>query len=64
MDNYMAANGFGAGCNYLIFIALTASHLPVVSARPAAFVIAAVIALAVNYTGTRFLAFRQVETSR
>jgi putative flippase GtrA len=56
---YMVSNGFGAACNYLIFIALTASRLPLVSERAPAFVAAAAIALVVNFTGTRLLAFRR-----
>ena len=57
---YMASNGFGAGCNYVIFVALTASRAPVVSERVPAFIAAAAMALLVNYAGTRFLAFRRV----
>jgi putative flippase GtrA len=61
---YMAANVFGAGCNYVIFIALLASPLPLVSDRAPAFIVAAVAALAVNYTGTRFLAFGRAEAPK
>ena len=56
---YMAANGFGAACNYAVFVALTASHMPWISEPRPAFVAAAIIALVVNYTGTRLLAFRR-----
>ena len=55
----MLSNGFGAGCNYLIFAGLTLSRAPVVSERIPAFLIAAAAALLVNYAGTRFLAFRR-----
>jgi putative flippase GtrA len=56
---YMLSNGFGAGCNYVIFAGLTLSRAPVVSERVPAFLIAAAAALLVNYAGTRFLAFRR-----
>ena len=57
---YMVSNGFGAACNYAVFVALTASHIPWLSERTPAFVAAAVVALFVNFTGTRLLAFRRV----
>ena len=56
--SYMLANGAGALCNYLVFISLIASRAPVLSDRPVAFVAAAVIALGVNFTGSRLVAFR------
>jgi putative flippase GtrA len=55
---YMLANGAGALCNYLVFLGLIASRAPVLSDRPTAFVIAAVVALGVNFTGSRLVAFK------
>lgn len=55
---YIAANGVGALCNYLTYLALTATGAPVLSAPAPAFLIAAVVGLMVNFAGSRRLAFR------
>lgn len=54
---YMVANGFGAACNYAIFVALVLSRLPLVSQHLVALAVGSGLALAINYTGTRLLAF-------
>ena len=56
--SYMAANAAGAGCNYLVFLGLTSSGWPLASEPHVGFVAAAVAAMAVNFTGSRFVAFR------
>jgi putative flippase GtrA len=55
---YMLANGLGALCNYVVFLGLIGSGLPLASAPVVAFVTAAAVALAVNFTGSRLIAFR------
>jgi putative flippase GtrA len=54
---YMAANSIGAGVNYLVFLALTATLLkgqPVLAAAAGA-----VAGLAFNFTASRLTAFRR-----
>lgn len=54
---YMGSNGFGNLCNYLIFVALVSSRLPVVSDKLIALTTGALTAWAINYLGARMIAF-------
>ncbi|MDP8916840.1 MAG: GtrA family protein [Pseudomonadota bacterium] len=55
---FMAANAFGALCSYALFVGLIATGLPWISAPLPALAIASAAAWAVNYAGSRMLAFR------
>ena len=55
---YLAANSLGAACNYLVFLGLTGSGVPVLSQPLAALAVGSVIGWGVNYTGSRMLAYR------
>ena len=55
---YLAANGFGAACNYTLFLSLSGSGLPLVSHPMAALAVASALGWAVNYAGSRMLAYR------
>lgn len=57
---YMGSNGLGNLCNYLIFLALAASRLPVVSGKVEALTVGSLTAWAINYLGARHIAFRDL----
>ena len=59
---YLLANGFGALCNYVVFVFLTHSGLPLAGRPVPAFLAAAGVGLLVNYLGSRSLAFRTAPT--
>jgi putative flippase GtrA len=54
---YMGSNGFGNLCNYLIFVGLVASRLPLLSGKFTALTIGSLTAWAINYLGARLIAF-------
>ena len=54
---YMAANGFGNFCNYLIFVSLVSLHQAVASNYYVALCASSLTAWAINYAGTRLLVF-------
>lgn len=54
---YMGSNGLGNLCNYLIFLGLVASGLPVVSGKLEALTVGSLSAWAINYLGARLIAF-------
>lgn len=56
---FMLANGFGGGCNYLMFVALAATKWPFVSGMSAAFMIAGGTAYVINYAGVRLFVYGQ-----
>jgi putative flippase GtrA len=55
---FMTANSFGALCSYAVFVTLLQLRLGLVSEPLPALAIASVVSWAVNYTGSRVLAFR------
>lgn len=54
---YMGSNGVGNLCNYLIFLGLLHSGLPLLSGKLAALAIGSLTAWAINYVGARLVAF-------
>jgi putative flippase GtrA len=59
---YMTTNGFGNFCNYWIFVTLVSTHWPVISAPLFGLTVGSLTAWVMNYTCTRYLVFRAVET--
>ena len=59
---YMACNGVGNLVNYLVFVGLVATGLPVVSNHYAALCTGALIAWTINYSGARLWTFRRQRT--
>ena len=55
---YLAANAVGALFSYVLFLALLAADLPVLSTPLGALAAASVASWAVNYTGSRLLSYR------
>lgn len=55
---FMAANAFGALCSYAVFVLLVGTGLPVISEPLPALAAASGLSWAVNYAGSRVLAFR------
>jgi putative flippase GtrA len=56
---YMATNGFGNLCNYLIFVTLVSTHWPVVSNHLFALGVGSLSAWVMNFAATRFIVFRK-----
>jgi putative flippase GtrA len=54
---YMANSALGNTCNYAMFVALTATHRPLISQPDVAFVAGAMAAWAINFLGARFVVF-------
>jgi putative flippase GtrA len=54
---YMATNGFGNLCNYLIFVTLVSTHWRIVSSPAVAMPAGAFCAWVINFAGTRYLVF-------
>jgi putative flippase GtrA len=61
---YMATNAIGNFANYLVFVGLVASRIPVASERYIALCIGAALAWGVNYCGARLVAFRGPRAAR
>jgi putative flippase GtrA len=55
---YMATNGLGNACNYLVFVALVSLRARVVSEPMVAIFAGAFCAWVINYVGARFFVFR------
>ena len=54
---YMAMNGFGNLCNYLVFTTLLSLHREVLSNHVFAVSVGAFVAWTINYAGTRLIVF-------
>lgn len=54
---YMATNGFGNLCNYLIFVTMVSTHWRIISAPAVALCAGSSCAWGINYLGARFVAF-------
>lgn len=55
---FMAANTLGALCSYAVFVAVLAARLGWLSEPLPALAVASAVSWAVNYAGSRILAFR------